>query len=38
MADSFEEVVEQVEKYIASMNTFFVLETLETLRKAGLSE
>ena len=32
---SFEEVVEQVEKYIASMNTFFVLETLETLRKAG---
>ena len=32
---SFEEVVEQVEEYIASMNTFFVLETLETLRKAG---
>ena len=32
---SFEEVVEQVEKYIASMYTFFVLETLETLRKAG---
>ena len=32
---SFEQVVEQVEEYIASMNTFFVLETLETLRKAG---
>ena len=31
----FEEVVEQVEEYISSMNTFFVLETLETLRKAG---
>ena len=32
---SFEEVVDQVEEYISSMNTFFVLETLETLRKAG---
>ena len=32
---SFEEVVAQTEEYIASMNTFFVLETLETLRKAG---
>lgn len=32
---AFEEVVERVEEYIASMNTFFVLETLETLRKAG---
>ena len=32
---SFEEVVTQVEDYISSMNTFFVLETLETLRKAG---
>lgn len=32
---SFEEVVEQVEAYIESVNTFFVLETLETLRKAG---
>ena len=32
---SFEEVVEQVEAYIASMNTYFVLETLETLRKNG---
>lgn len=31
----FEEVVKQVEDYISSMNTFFVLETLETLRKAG---
>ncbi len=27
--------VETVEAYIASMNTYFVLETLETLRKAG---
>lgn len=33
--ESFEKVVEDVEAYIASMNTFFVLETLETLRKAG---
>lgn len=32
---SFEEVVEQTERYIGSMNTFFVLETLETLRKNG---
>ncbi len=32
---SFEEVVEQTEKYIASQNTYFVLETLETLRKNG---
>lgn len=32
---AFEQVVGQVEEYIASMNTFFVLETLETLRKAG---
>ncbi len=32
---SFEEVAEKVEEYISSMNTFFVLETLETLRKAG---
>lgn len=31
----FEEIVEKVEKYIASMNTYFVLETLETLRKNG---
>ena len=31
----FESVVAGVEDYIASMNTFFVLETLETLRKAG---
>ena len=31
----FEEVVEQVENYIAEQNTFFVLETLETLRKNG---
>ena len=33
--ESFEKVVEDVEAYMASMNTFFVLETLETLRKAG---
>ncbi len=32
---TFEQVVETTEEYIASMNTFFVLETLETLRKAG---
>lgn len=32
---TFEEVVAGVETYIASMHTFFVLETLETLRKAG---
>ena len=32
---SFEEVVAGVEEYITSMNTFFVIETLETLRKAG---
>ena len=32
---SFQEVIQKTEEYIASMNTFFVLETLETLRKAG---
>lgn len=32
---TFEEVVEQTERYIDSMNTYFVLETLETLRKSG---
>ena len=31
----FEEVVERTEEYIASMNTYFVLESLETLRKNG---
>lgn len=31
----FEEVVETVEKYIARQNTYFVLESLETLRKNG---
>lgn len=31
----FDEIVKQTEEYISSMNTFFVLETLETLRKAG---
>ena len=30
---SFEEVVARTEEYISSMNTYFVLETLETLRK-----
>ena len=33
---SFEEIVTEVESYISSMNTFFVIETLETLRKACL--
>lgn len=32
---SFEEVVEQTEAYIESMDTYFVLETLEILRKNG---
>lgn len=32
---SFEEVVAKTEEYIDSQNTYFVLETLETLRKAG---
>lgn len=32
---TFEETVEQTEKYIESQQTFFVLETLETLRKNG---
>ena len=31
----FEQVVEQVEEYIDSQNTWFVLENLETLRKNG---
>ena len=31
----FETVVENVEKYIEEQHTFFVLESLETLRKAG---
>lgn len=31
----FEEVVEKTEAYIETMNTYFVLETLETLRKNG---
>lgn len=31
----FEKVVEQVGKYIESQQTFFVLETLDTLRKNG---
>ncbi len=32
---SFAEVVEKTEDYIRSINTFFVLESLETLRKNG---
>ncbi len=32
---SFADVVEEVEKYIEEQNTFFVLESLETLRKNG---
>ena len=32
---AFKEVVEKVEEYIASMHTYFVLETLETFRKSG---
>ena len=32
---SFEEVVEKVDAYIAGQDTYFVLETLETLRKNG---
>lgn len=33
--NSFEEVIRNVEAYIESMNTYFVLESLETLRKNG---
>jgi DegV family protein with EDD domain len=33
--EPFERVVELVEKYIQEMHTFFVLESLETLRKNG---
>ena len=32
---SFDEIVRRTEDYINSVNTFFVLETLETLRKNG---
>lgn len=32
---TFEEIVSHVENYIKSQNTYFVLETLETLRKNG---
>lgn len=32
---SFEEIIEQTEAYIEQMNTFFVLETLETFVKTG---
>ena len=32
---AFEEIISVVEKYIGEQHTFFVLETLEVLRKAG---
>lgn len=32
---SFEEVIQKVDEFIAGLNTSFVLETLETLRKNG---
>ena len=32
---AFEDIVEKVEHYIDSQHTYFVLETLETLRKNG---
>ena len=32
---SFEKIVEAVEAYISSQNTYFVLENLDTLRKNG---
>lgn len=32
---SYEELVKEVEEYISNQHTFFVLENLETLRKAG---
>lgn len=35
MGETFERIIEKVESYIAEMNTFFVLESLETLRKNG---
>ena len=31
----YEEIIEAIEIYVAEQHTFFVLETLETLRKAG---
>ena len=33
--ETFERIIEKVEHYCADMNTFFVLESLETLRKNG---
>lgn len=35
MGETFERIIEKVESYISEMNTFFVLESLETLRKNG---
>lgn len=32
---SFREITEQIEKFVNDMNTYFVLESLETLRKNG---
>ncbi len=33
--ESFEDIIAKTEEYISSMNTYFVLETLETFRKTG---
>ncbi len=32
---AFEEIVQKVEAFIEAMNTYFVLETLDTLKKNG---
>ncbi len=32
---TFEEVIDTVERYIVGQHTYFVLETLDTLRKNG---
>lgn len=32
---SFEEITKKIEEYVAGMNTYFVLDNLETLRKNG---
>lgn len=32
---SFEEITQKIEEYVASMDTYFVLDNLETLRKNG---
>lgn len=33
--EAFSDIIKKTEEYISSMNTFFVLETLDTLKKAG---